>query len=63
VLLGTAAAYLGLVAGFAHDLHALHRIPMVELVAIAIGVPLVATTVAWLVSGREPADLGRQPME
>ena len=63
VLLGTAAAYLGLVAAFAYDLHALHRIPVAELVTIAIGVPLVATVVAWLVSGREPADLGRQPME
>ncbi|MGH8836149.1 MAG: ABC transporter permease, partial [Actinomycetes bacterium] len=63
VLLGTAAAYLGLVAGYAFDLHTLHRIPLVELVAIAIGVPLLATAVAWLVSGREPTDLGRQPME
>ena len=63
VLLGTAAAYLGLVAAFGYDLHALHRIPVVELVTIAIGVPLVATVVAWLISGREPADLGRQPME
>ena len=63
VLLGTAAAYLGLVAGFGHSLHALHRIPIVELVAIAIGVPLAATVAAWLVSGREPAYLARQPIE
>jgi putative ABC transport system permease protein len=63
VLLGTAAAYLGLVAAFAFDLHTLHRIPIVELVAIAIGVPLVATVAGWLVSGREPAYLARQPME
>jgi len=63
VLLGTAAAYLGLVAGFAHSLHALHRIPMIELVAIAIGVPLVATVAGWLLSGREPAYLARQPIE
>jgi len=63
VVLGTATAYLGLIAGFLHNLDMLDRIPVLQLTVIAVGVPLVATVGGWLVSGREPAYLARQPME
>ena len=62
VILGTASAYLGLVAGFWHNLETLERIPLLQLVIIVLGVPLGATVAGWLVSGREPANLARQPM-
>ncbi|MCI0688320.1 MAG: FtsX-like permease family protein, partial [Sporichthyaceae bacterium] len=62
-ILGTATAYLGLIAGFWHNLETLERIPVLELVIIVLGVPLAATVAGWLVSGREPANLARQPME
>ena len=61
--LGTAGAYLGFAAGFLHDLGTLTPIPVLHLAVIAIGLPAIATFVAWLVAGREPADVARQPME
>ncbi len=63
VLLGVGATYVALAAGFAHHLHALYPIPVLQLAAIAVGVPLVAAIGGWLFSGREPTYLARQPME
>ena len=63
VILGTAGAYLGLVAGFARDLDALSPPPVTHLAAIALGLPIVATLAGWLVSGRAVAGVARQPLE
>ena len=62
-ILGTAGAYLGFTAGFVHDLGKLTPIPVLHLAVIAIGLPMIATLAAWLVAGREPTNLARQPIE
>jgi putative ABC transport system permease protein len=63
VILGTAGAYLGLAASFARDLGALFPIPVAHLAVIVVGLPLLATTAGWLVSGRTVADIARQPLQ
>ena len=67
-VLGTAAAYIGAIAysfdnhldglGLA-DQHPGHR----NLLIIRVGMPLIATVAGWLLAGREPAVIARQPME
>jgi hypothetical protein len=37
-------------------------VPVVELVVIIVGTPLLAFGLGWLLAGREPSGLGRQPM-
>jgi putative ABC transport system permease protein len=39
------------------------NIPAVDLVVILIGLPVVAAIGGWLVAGREPAAIARQPLE
>jgi putative ABC transport system permease protein len=62
-LLGTSGAYVALLAWHRSDLHPLTRIPVVNLVIIVAVLPLIATTGGWLLAGREPTVLGRQPLE
>jgi putative ABC transport system permease protein len=62
-ILGTAGAYAGLSAGYADDLGALRPVPVVNLLIIAVGVPIAATVTAWLLAGREPSTLTRNPIE
>ncbi len=62
VVLGTVGAYLGLVAGSAGDTSAVFPIPAAHLLAVVVGVPLMAAIAGWLVSGREPETLARQPI-
>lgn len=59
-VLGTLGAYAGFVAGFSHQLDVLAPVPMLHLVSILVGLPLLATGLAWLVAGREPESLGRR---
>jgi putative ABC transport system permease protein len=59
-LLGTFGAYAGFVAGFSDQLDALTPVPMIHLALILIGLPLLATGLAWLVAGSEPDALGRR---
>jgi putative ABC transport system permease protein len=61
-VLGTAGAYAGLSAGYADDLGALRPVPVVNLLTIAVGLPVVAATAAWLFAGREPPSLARNPI-
>ncbi len=58
-LLGVAGAYLALAATYHDDLGYLGRIPVPSLFVIVLGVPLIATTTGWLLSGREPAAIAR----
>jgi putative ABC transport system permease protein len=62
-LLGTAGAYLALVAWHRSDLHPLTHVPMVNLLLIVIGLPLAATIGGWLLAGREPPAIARRPLE
>jgi putative ABC transport system permease protein len=41
----------------------LSSIPVANLLLIVVGMPLAAVVVGWLLAGREPAAIGRQPME
>ena len=44
-------------------LDALMPVPVVHLAAIAIGLPVLAAVAGWLLAGREPAWLARQPLD
>jgi putative ABC transport system permease protein len=63
VLLGAAGAYLALIAGYNDDLGALGRVPVAHLAVTLIGLPQTAAAVGWLLAGREPSTLARQPLE
>jgi len=63
VLLGTAGAYLALTAGYHSDLSALSRVPLLHLTVTIAGLPIAAAVAGWLLAGREPPALARQPLE
>jgi putative ABC transport system permease protein len=63
LLLGTGGAYLALTAGYDNDLGSLSRVPLPQLTVILAGLPLVAATGGWLLAGRQPPALARQPLE
>jgi putative ABC transport system permease protein len=63
VVLGTAGAYVALMAGHVRDLGELSSIPVVHLAAIIVGTPAAAAGAGWLLAGREPSALARQPIE
>jgi putative ABC transport system permease protein len=62
-LIGTAGAYLAIIAVQARDLGALIPVPGLHLVLIGIGVPLAAAAAGWLLAGREPPAIARHPIE
>ena len=62
-LLGTAGAYLILSIGYFNDLGDLTPVPTVHLLAIVVGIPLVAAFCGWLLAGRQPPALARQAIE
>jgi putative ABC transport system permease protein len=53
-VLGVAAAYLALAAFYHEDLSTLTQPPWADLIALGLGLPLVATVAGWLLAGREP---------
>ncbi|HKT01313.1 MAG TPA: hypothetical protein VJT31_17445, partial [Rugosimonospora sp.] len=63
-LLGTGAAYLAAVALF-HDRlgQQLGQVPVRDLVLIVVGLPVAAAAGSWLLAGREPPVVSRQPIE
>jgi putative ABC transport system permease protein len=63
VVLGTTGAYLALLAGYHNDLSALGRVPVGHLTVTLVGLPLTAAAAGWLLAGREPPALARQPLE
>lgn len=62
-LLGTAGTYVVALATFHADLSRLWPVPWAPLTAVVAGLPVLAAAIAWLVSGREPAALGRRPLD
>jgi putative ABC transport system permease protein len=66
-LIGAAGGYLAAI-GFARSnqldaLSSLDSIPVVNLLLILVGMPLIAVVVSWLLTLREPSAIGRQPLE
>jgi putative ABC transport system permease protein len=66
-VLGTVAAYVAAV-GYAWDnpldgLSGLSSVPARQLLIILVGMPVVAAVVGWLLAGREPSVISRQPLE
>jgi len=62
-LLGTAGAYAALLVWYRSDLSPLDRVPVANLVIIVVGIPLLAAAGGWLLAGREPPAIARQPLE
>jgi putative ABC transport system permease protein len=64
-VIGTAAAYIAAIAyAWANPLDGLSKlssVPTKNLLIILIGMPLVAAGVSWLLAGREPSGIARQP--
>jgi putative ABC transport system permease protein len=63
VLLGTTAAYVALLASYHADLGALVPVPVGNLVALGVGLPLAATIAGWSFAGREPGGIARQALD
>jgi putative ABC transport system permease protein len=66
-VLGTVAAYVAAI-GYAwanplDGLSGLASVPVWNLLLIVVGMPTVAAVVGWLMAGREPGAIGRQPLE
>jgi putative ABC transport system permease protein len=62
-VLGTVGAYVALVAAYHADLARLVPIPVVDLVALVVGLPIVAAAAGWLLGGREPKRFARQALD
>ena len=63
VILGLTGAYVALVASYHADLGRLVPIPVSQLVPLALGTPLAAAGIGWLLAGREPRSFARQELE
>ena len=66
-VLGTVAAYVAAI-GYAWDnpldgLSELSNVPAQQLLFILVGMPVVAAVIGWLMAGREPPVISRQPLE
>ncbi len=62
-ILGTVGAYAALIAWNHSDLGPLGRVPVVNLVVILVGLPLIAAAGGWLLAGGEPRFIARRPLE
>ena len=66
-VLGTVAAYVAAI-GYSWDnkletLSELKSVPITSLLLILVGMPLAAAAAGWLLAGREPDAIARQPLE
>ena len=66
-VLGTVAAYVAAI-GYAwanplDGLSELSNVPTTQLLFIGVGMPVVAAAIGWLMAGREPPAISRQPLE
>ncbi|MGH3202819.1 MAG: FtsX-like permease family protein [Streptosporangiaceae bacterium] len=62
-LLGSGAAYLALAAGHRSDITVLSRVPVLDLAITIVGVPAAAALAGWVLAGRRPASVARQPLD
>ncbi|HEX9527197.1 MAG TPA: FtsX-like permease family protein [Streptosporangiaceae bacterium] len=66
-VIGIAGGYLAVIVFFwtnqLDGLSSLSSIPLTNLLVILVGMPLAAVVIGWLVAGREPAGMSRQPLE
>jgi putative ABC transport system permease protein len=62
-LLGVIGAYVFLTATYRSELGSLTPLPLPSLVALVVGLPLVATAAGWLLAGREPPSFARQALD
>lgn len=63
LVIGVGGAYLAVVAAYRTDLDRLVPIPVGPILALAVGLPLTATAVGWLLAGREPTAFARQSLD
>jgi putative ABC transport system permease protein len=72
--LGFTGAVIGIIGGYLaaigffrsnslDGLSSLTSIPVTNLLVILVGMPLAATALGWLLAGRDPAGIARQPLE
>jgi len=66
-VIGILGGYLAAIGFFRSNsldgLSSLTSIPMTNLLVILVGMPLAATILGWLLAGRDPAGIARQPLE
>jgi putative ABC transport system permease protein len=67
-LLGTVVGYIGMIGWIRSNslnggISALGNVPIANLLAIIVAMPLAAAVMAWLLAGREPPAIARQPIE
>jgi putative ABC transport system permease protein len=62
-VIGVGGAYLALLAWHRSNLHPLTNVPVVNLLLLLVGLPLVAFAGGWLLAGRQPAAFSRQPVD
>jgi putative ABC transport system permease protein len=65
-VIGVIGGYLAAIAFFRSNsldgLSSLTSIPVTNLLVILVGMPLAATVLGWLLAGRDPAGIARQPL-
>lgn len=62
-VIGTACAYLALLAWYHREAHWLAHPPVLDLAAILVGLPIVAYLGGWLLAGREARAIARRPLD
>jgi putative ABC transport system permease protein len=66
-VVGTAGGYLAAIGFFRTNqldqLSELASVPVADLLWILVGLPLIAVVLSWLLAGREPRVIARQPLE
>jgi putative ABC transport system permease protein len=62
-IIGAACAYLAVLAWYHREAHWLAHPPVLNLVAILVGLPIVAYVGGWLLGGKEAPAIARQPLD
>jgi putative ABC transport system permease protein len=67
-ILGTLAGYTGVIGWLRGNslnggISALANVPVANLLTIVLGLPLIAAAAGWLLAGRRPPAMSRQPIE
>lgn len=67
-VLGTLGGYIGMIGWIRSNslnggIAALGNIPVRDLLLVVLGMPACAAVLGWILAGREPAAMGRQPIE